>query len=144
MSDVLFWLFAVTCNTTYACKTTSPFIVEREKSDCFTPHRAPPHLNSTTAANWKKDWDNESYSLNLWQVTKLHVKATLNPSAYEVENFFGAFLLHGKQDNSVAYSGIKNKNRWNIHIQTTPLNSHARQRRGRRDWNISLSSMIFF
>ena len=29
MSDVLFWLL-VTCNTTYACKTTSPFIVGGE------------------------------------------------------------------------------------------------------------------
>ena len=27
---------------------------------------------------------------------------------------------------------------------TYSLNSHARQRRGRRDWNISLSSMIFY
>ena len=49
MSDVLFWLL-VTCNTTYACKTISPFIVGREISDCFTPHRAPPHLNSTPVA----------------------------------------------------------------------------------------------
>ena len=52
MSDVLFWLL-VTCNTTYACKTTSPFIVGREISDCFTSHRVPPHLNSTPAANRK-------------------------------------------------------------------------------------------
>ena len=29
------------------------------------------------------------------------------------------------------------QNLWNIHIQTTPLNSQARQRGGRRDWNIS-------
>ena len=49
-SDVLFSLL-VTCNTTYACKTTRPFIVGREISDCFTPHRAQPHFNSTPAAN---------------------------------------------------------------------------------------------
>ena len=44
----------------------------------------------------------------------------------------------------VQWDSLKNQNRWNIHIQTTPRNSHARQRRSRRDWNISLSSMIFF
>ena len=49
-SDVLFALL-VTCNTTYACKTTRPFIVGREISDCFTPHRTQPHFNSTPAAN---------------------------------------------------------------------------------------------
>ena len=55
--------------------------------------------------------------------------------------FHGEFLLHWKHDNSVAYSGIalKNKNRWNIPIETIPLNSQARQRRSRRDWNISRS-----
>ena len=51
--------------------------------------------------------------------------------------FHGEFLLHWKHDNSG--DSLKNKNRWNIHIQTTPLNSQARQRRGRRDWNISRS-----
>ena len=34
--------------------------------------------------------------------------------------FHGAFLLHWKHDNSVAYSGIESVN---IHIQTTSLNS---------------------
>ena len=43
MSDVLFWLL-VTCNTMYDCKTTSPFIVGRKISDCFTSHR--PHFIS--------------------------------------------------------------------------------------------------
>ena len=41
--------------------------------------------------------------------SKKALKATLKPSAYEdssVENFFDAFLLHWKQDNSIAYSGI--------------------------------------
>ena len=52
--------------------------------------------------------------------------------------------LKARQFGRVQWDSLKNKNRWNIHIQTTPLNSHARQRRGRRDWNISLSSMIFF
>ena len=37
----------------------------------------------------------------------------------------------------IQWDSLKNKNRWNIHIQTTPLNSQVRQRRGRRDWNIS-------
>ena len=76
-SDVLFWLLVI-CNTTYHCKTTSPFIVGREISDCFTPH-----LNSTPAANWKEDWDNESYSWNLqwqfsfpWMVSKLKLAVT--------------------------------------------------------------------
>ena len=52
--------------------------------------------------------------------------------------------LKGGQFGRLQWDSLKNKNRWNIHIQTTPLNSHARQRRGRRDWNISLSSTIFF
>ena len=52
--------------------------------------------------------------------------------------------LKARQFGRIQWDSLKNKNRWNIHIQTTPLNSHARQRRGRRDWNISLSSMIFF
>ena len=52
--------------------------------------------------------------------------------------FHGEFLLHWKHDNSVSQrDSLKNKNRWNSHIQTTPLNCQARQRRGRRDWNIS-------
>ena len=52
--------------------------------------------------------------------------------------------LKAGQFGRIRWDILKNENRWNIHIQTTPLNSHARQRRGRRDWNISLSSMIFF
>ena len=49
-----------------------------------------------------------------------------------------------KELGPVQWDSLKNKNRWNIHIQTTPLNSQARQRRYRRDWNITPSSMIFF
>ena len=37
----------------------------------------------------------------------------------------------------IQWDSLKNKNRWNIHIQTTPMNSQARERRGRRDWNLS-------
>ena len=47
--------------------------------------------------------------------------------------------LKARQFGRIQWDSLKNKNRWNIHIQTTPLNSQARQRRGRRDWNISLS-----
>ena len=46
--------------------------------------------------------------------------------------------LKARQFDHIQWDSLKNKNQWNIHIQTTPLNSQARQRRGRRDWNISL------
>ena len=52
--------------------------------------------------------------------------------------------LKAGQFGRIQWDSLKNKNRWNIHIQTTALNSHARHRRGRSDWNISLRSMIFF
>ena len=45
--------------------------------------------------------------------------------------------LKARQFGRIQWDSLKNKNRWNIHIQTAPLNSQARQRRGKRDWNIS-------
>ena len=44
--------------------------------------------------------------------------------------------LKAGQFGRIQWDSLKNKNPWNIHIQTTPLNSHAKQRRGRRDWNL--------
>ena len=45
--------------------------------------------------------------------------------------------LKARQFGRIQWDCLKNKNLWNIHIQTTPLNSQARQRRGGRDWSIS-------
>ena len=45
--------------------------------------------------------------------------------------------LKARQFGHIQWDSLKNKNRWNIHIQNTPLNIQTRQRRGRRDWNVS-------
>ena len=39
--------------------------------------------------------------------------------------------LKARQFGRIQWDSLKNKNRWNIHIQTTPLNSQARKRRSR-------------
>ena len=54
------------------------------------------------------------------------------------KNFMASFyFIESRQFGRIQWDSLKNKNLWNIHIQTTPLNSQARQRGGRRDWNIS-------
>ena len=75
--------------------------------------------------------------------SRFPVSVIIDDLSFRISWCVSASLKAG-QFGRIQWNSLKNKNRWNIHIQTTALNSHARQRRGRRDWNISLTSMIFF